>query len=439
MRAIDTIYALSSGSLPAGVAVIRISGPEVRSVVAALCDGLPVARKASLRWIRSRNDEYLDQGLVIFFEAPQSFTGEDCAELQIHGSRASVRAVLQAIGSELGCRLAEPGEFSRRAFENGKLDLVEIEGLSDLIAAETEMQRRLAIEQAGGGLSKLYQSWSDRITRARALIEAELDFSDEDDVPGSVSDQVWEDVERLAVEIGYHLNGEKTAEIIRDGFHVVIAGPPNSGKSSLINYLAKRDIAIVSEIAGTTRDAISVDINLNGYLVRLTDTAGLRETGDVIEMEGIRRAEGMIASADLVLALSESAGWDRYLSDASAARKLKVRTKIDSVPFSPSVDGDLGISVKSGQGIDSLLKRIEQEMNAAMPYQGHLMPARARQSDFLRRCQAELAKARSSEQLSLEIRTEFLRSAAHLLDKITGRTDTEELLGVIFSEFCIGK
>ncbi|MGQ3296579.1 MAG: tRNA uridine-5-carboxymethylaminomethyl(34) synthesis GTPase MnmE, partial [Shinella sp.] len=260
----DTIFALSSGGLPSGVAVVRVSGPQSRDTIEGLCGRVPLPRRASLLPIRDRNDALLDEGIVLYFPGPNSFTGEDCVEFQIHGGRATVKIVLATLAAREGLRAAEAGEFSRRAFLNGRMDLVEAEGLADLIGAETEMQRRLAAEQASGGLSAVYDSWAKRLTHARAMIEAELDFADEDDVPGSVADAIWHDMHGLEQDIFNHLAEAKNGEIVRDGLNVVIAGPPNAGKSSLLNHLARRDIAIVTDVPGTTRDVLHVDLDLSG-------------------------------------------------------------------------------------------------------------------------------------------------------------------------------
>lgn len=436
-RAQDTIYALSSGAPPAGVAVVRLSGPNVPAIVEALCGKRIVPRHATLRWIRDRNGDAVDQALVLYFPAPYSFTGEDCAEFQLHGGRAVINALLQVL-SEMDLRHAEAGEFSRRAFENGKLDLVEIEGLADLIAAETEMQRRLAIEQSNGGLSELYQSWMRQLTRARAFIEAELDFPDEDDVPGSVSDVVDQTVAQIAADIRRHLDGYRSAEIIRDGFKVVIAGKPNSGKSSLLNTLAKRDVAIVTEIAGTTRDIISVDLNLDGFLVRLVDTAGLRETDDVVEAEGVRRARLSIRNADLVLALSEAGDPSPGEQFDVNGTVLQVITKVDSADACRK-DGDERISSFTGYGIDSLTKRITDIIRRTIDFSGQATIARRRQMDLLRETVDLLDEFDRDRALEMELKSEVLRQASHILGRITGFVDVEDLLGVIFSEFCIGK
>ncbi|RVG32780.1 tRNA uridine-5-carboxymethylaminomethyl(34) synthesis GTPase MnmE [Sinorhizobium meliloti] len=439
MLSIDTIYALSSGSLPAGVAIIRVSGPETADALVRLCGTLPPPRIATLRTIRTRNGETLDSGLVLYFPAPASFTGEDCCELQVHGGRAVVSAILDELAAIGGLRHAEAGEFARRAFQNGKLDLLEVEGLADLIAAETEMQRRLAIEQSGGGQSALYAGWARRLTHSRAMIEAELDFADEDDVPGSVSAVIWEDVGRLRQEIDGHIARAGLAEIIRDGLKIVIAGEPNAGKSSLLNALARRDIAIVTEVAGTTRDVLSVDLSLAGFSVKLFDTAGLRETDELVEREGIRRARQVIADADLVLLLSEKPGYfriDEVLPENVPV--IRVATKVDrpSPSWAPS-DADIFLSTRTGEGMADLLTALQSHLPDLAGRTALAMPSRKRHVDCLR--QASAALERSLISSDLELRAEQLRQAGDALGRITGRVDVENLLDVIFSEFCIGK
>lgn len=431
----DTIYALSSGTLPAGIAVLRLSGTAAVQAAARLAGSLPVGRQAALRTIRNRNGLIIDRALVLVFAAPHSFTGEDCVEFHLHGSRAVVAAVFDELAAIPGLRLAEAGEFSRRAFENVKIDLSEVEGLADLIAAETEMQRRLAVEQSLGGQSLLYMQWAERLTRARALIEAELDFADEDDVPGSVSDRVWADIADLYSEISLHIAGAKGGEIVRDGFKIVISGPPNSGKSSLINALAKREVAIVTEIAGTTRDILHVDLDLDGYLVRFYDTAGLRESQDIVEQEGIRRARMAIETADLVLHLEEIESKPKqYLqSENGSATKLLIGTKSD---IHGVMDGyGLCISTRTGAGLDQLRAFILQHLRGL--WSGALVPGRQRHLLHLQDASNFIQDALNGAQLDL--RAENLRMAASSLGRITGRVDVEQLLDVIFSQFCIGK
>lgn len=440
MQFTDTIYALSSGSPPAGVALIRVSGPATADALARLCGPLPPARVATLRTIRTRNSDILDSGLVLYFPGPASFTGEDCCELQVHGGRAVVSAILDELAAMDGLRHSEAGEFARRAFQNGKLDLVEVEGLADLIAAETEMQRRLAVEQSGGGQSALYAGWARRLTHARAMIEAELDFADEDDIPGSVSAAIWTDIGRLREEIDEHIARAGVAEIIRDGLKIVIAGEPNAGKSSLLNALAQRDIAIVTEIAGTTRDVLSVDLSLAGFSVKLFDTAGLRETDEVVEREGIRRARQVIADADLVLLLSEKPS-DFRLDEWQPGKSvpvIRVATKVDRpMPRWKTSEADVFLSTRTGEGMDKLLAMLQAHLPDLAGNTALSMPSRRRHVDCLR--QAGAALVRSMEARELELQAEQLRQAGDALGRITGRVDVEKLLDVIFSEFCIGK
>ncbi|WP_296433779.1 MULTISPECIES: tRNA uridine-5-carboxymethylaminomethyl(34) synthesis GTPase MnmE [unclassified Rhizobium] len=432
----ETIYALSSGAVPAGLAVIRISGPKVEDVVRSMVSGTVPARTTSLRTIRTRNGDVLDNGLVLFFPGPNSFTGEDVVEFHLHGGRAVVSAVYRELSAFDGMRQALAGEFSRRAFENGKLDLLEIEGLADLISAETEMQRRLALEQSSGGLSLIYEAWAKRLTRGRALIEAELDFPDEDDVPGSVSDQVWSDMTELAKEIRQHLGMAKTGEIIRDGFKVVIAGLPNAGKSSLMNALVRRDIAIVTDIAGTTRDVLSTDLDIDGFLVKLYDTAGLRETEEVVEREGIRRARTAMDAADLVIYIEDMSVPSE--NDRVPSSALRVGTKAD-LPGVSSKPYDVRISVETGAGLDELRQTIGDRLREMVPPHSLAIPTRTRHNDSLAECIAAIERAVANDHVDLDIRAEELRMAGAALGRITGRVDVENLLDIIFGEFCIGK
>ena len=437
----NTIYALSSGSLPSGVAVIRISGPQSALAISELCGRLPPPRRASLQSIRNRNGEVLDEGIVLYFPAPKSFTGEDSAELQVHGGRASVKAVLAVLDAVPGLRPAEAGEFSRRAFLNGRMDLTEVEGLADLIAAETEMQRRLAAEQASGGLSRVYDSWSKRLTHARAMIEAELDFADEDDVPGSVAATIWEDMRALEQEILNHVSGARLGEIVRDGLKVVIAGPPNAGKSSLLNHLAKRDIAIVTDVPGTTRDVLHVDLDLSGFAVRLYDTAGLRETEDIVEQEGIRRTQLSMAQAHLLLLLSEATEPDwQALAGSYQGPIIRVRTKADTLkqPL-PKDEADVTISVKSGEGVADLLDNLGCHLPDLEAGSALALPTRQRHSLNLVVAREQILLALDAATAGLDIQAEHLRLAGQALGRVTGRVDVENLLDVIFSEFCIGK
>ncbi|PWE52725.1 tRNA uridine-5-carboxymethylaminomethyl(34) synthesis GTPase MnmE [Metarhizobium album] len=437
----DTIFALSSGAPPAGVAVIRVSGTQAWQVFQAFGISQGVARRATRRRLLTDDGDLLDEAIVISFPAPYSFTGENCLELQIHGGRAVISAVLGRLSRIASFRLAEAGEFSRRAFENGKMDLVEIEGLADLIHAETEMQRRLAVEQSSGGLSALYYAWADRITRARALIEAELDFADEDDIPGSVSHLVWPDLEGLLLDVTRHLEDGRTAEIIRDGLKVVIAGPPNAGKSTLMNRLAERDVAIVTDVAGTTRDVLHVDLDMDGFSVRLYDTAGLRSTDDRIERIGIDRARIKIDEADIILYLDEI-GNDSLSKQnfVTQAKILHIGTQADRHRQDDvATSYDLHISAATGQGLAELRQLLLSDVGFIGERAAFSMPARERQRQNLRNMVEDLGLALIKTNESLDIRAEYLRRASQALERMTGRIDVEDLLGVIFSEFCVGK
>lgn len=438
----DTIFALSSGHPPAGVAIIRISGPDVRFGLETLIGSVPAPRSAVLSEIRDISG-LLDRGIVLFFPAPNSFTGEDVAELQIHGSRASVMAVLSALGAIEGFRLAEPGEFTRRAFEHGRMDLTSVEGLSDLIRAETDAQRRQALGQADGNLKALYEGWAKRLTHARAMIEADIDFSDEEDVQGSVVDQIWPDLATLSQEISDHIGKARTGEIVRSGYRVALIGAPNAGKSSLLNCLANRDVAIVSDIPGTTRDAIEVRLDIGGQLVVLIDTAGLRETQDAVELEGIRRSNLAAETADLVLALRSSESIETSEGDnlRGTPNTLTVWTKSDLIGSDPRDSGgaEFLISSKTGSGIDTLIAAISDRLMMLDRGVNDLYPTRERHVLLLRQCLSDLSPAIDETLTPLEIRSEHLRSASVSLGRITGMVDVEDLLGVIFLEFCVGK
>jgi tRNA modification GTPase len=435
----DTIVALASGAVPAAIAVIRISGPETRRVLEAFCGGVPDPRHASLRDIGPPRLPAIDRGLAIWFPGPASFTGEDMAELHTHGSRAVVSAVIEAVLSLPGTRLAEPGEFARRAFENGKLDLTQVEGLADLISAETEAQRRQALAQAEGSLRTLYEGWRIELLRAQALVEAGLDFADEGDVAADIAVKGDAIVAPLLVSISHHL-ADRRGERLRDGVHIVIAGPPNVGKSSLLNALAKRDVAIVSEEAGTTRDVLEVHLDLGGLPVTLTDTAGLREAESKVEAEGVRRALVRTEQADVVLWLVDATAPIWELPAALETRTaICVLNKIDlEGGFTPHRDC-LQISARTGQGLDRLVEALEEQA-AHVAETGLASPLMTRA-----RHRAELEGARVALQrfgqptLSPELKAEELRIAARHLGRLTGRIDVEEVLGAIFGEFCIGK
>jgi tRNA modification GTPase len=442
----DTIVAPASGAGRAAIAVIRISGKRTRDVLDALCGGAPPPRHASLRAIGLANAPPIDRGLVLWFPDPQSFTGEDMAELHVHGSRAVIRAVIDAVLSLPGTRLAEPGEFARRAFENGKLDLTEVEGLADLVNAETEAQRRQALAQAEGSLRALYEGWRAELVRPQALIEAGLDFADEGDVIADVSAKADPIVARLLAAIARHLS-DRSGERLRDGFKVVIAGAPNAGKSSLLNALARRDAAIVSEEAGTTRDTIEVHLDLGGVPVMLIDTAGLREAEGKVEAEGIRRALARAGDADLVLWVVDATlpQWHAPLgiglgkSGEADAAAVTVLNKIDLAPGAGAGTDCLKLSAKTGEGIEHLVDALaEKSTLAAEQGAGAPLLTRTRHRVELEGARAALERYGDAA-LGPEFKAEELRIAARHLGRLTGLIDVEEVLGAIFAEFCIGK
>ncbi|TPL81239.1 tRNA uridine-5-carboxymethylaminomethyl(34) synthesis GTPase MnmE [Mesorhizobium sp. B2-3-13] len=438
----DSIVALSSGRLPAGIAVLRISGLRTRFVVETIAGGMVKERTAVLRKLRAPDGTVLDTGLVVFFPGPASFTGEDVAEFHIHGGRAVVARMLETIAGFDGVRHAEPGEFTRRAFLNGKVDLVETEALADLINAETEAQRRFAVQNAEGAQSELYLGWRRRLIHARAMIEAEIDFADEDDVPGSVSDTVWSDVRSMILEIDRHIAGFHAAEVIRDGFEVVILGAPNAGKSSLFNALARRDAAIVTDEPGTTRDLLEVVLDLQGLRVRLTDTAGLREAPGKIEAIGIEKARAKAGRADLLLLLEDAADPRDAGSLPVAIPALRVGTKLDLLDGGAAYDAarryEFGISVVEGTGVDGLLAEIGHRATQAAGGAGDVLPSRLRHVELLGAANRHLHRA-ADDGTPQELRAEELRLAADRLGRIVGAVDVEDLLDVIFSQFCIGK
>ncbi|WP_186767050.1 tRNA uridine-5-carboxymethylaminomethyl(34) synthesis GTPase MnmE [Devosia ginsengisoli] len=425
----DTIVALSSGAPPSGVAVIRLSGPRTAEMLRDVSGVLPEPRRLILRPIG--RDSLLDRGLVAWFPAPHSFTGEDCAELQVHGSPAGVRAIIKLITSK-GARLAEAGEFTRRAFENGKLDLVEIEGLGDLLDAETENQRRQALARFEGGLSQRVDTWRDQLLDLRAEIEARLDFSDEGDVADALPASFGDSIAALRADIGTALASLEHGRIVREGIRVALAGPPNAGKSSLLNALARSDIAIVTDEAGTTRDVREVPLDINGQLYILLDLAGLRDTDSKAEAEGVRRARQAIEQADIVLWLYAPDIVDA--SDTQGDRIIKVGTKRDlgTVPGM-----DVAVSARSGVGLGELLQRIEAIGQTLASGEPALL---SRERDRLALESATEALDAAARQLAVpELAAESLRIASQALERLVGRLDAERVLDRLFASFCIGK
>ncbi len=447
----ETIYALASASGRAGVGVLRISGSRAHEVIEQLAGGHIKARQATLRLLRDpMTADPIDRCLLLWFPAPHSFTGEDIVEIHCHGSQAVVARLLSVLADFEDYRLAEPGEFARRAFEHGKMDLTAIEGLADLINAETQGQRRQALRQSEGALGKLYENWREQILTASALVEALIDFSDEEDITQSVGTQVEEIVGKLHSSITDHLESSgRRGEQMRDGFRMVIAGAPNVGKSSLLNVLAKREAAIVTSEPGTTRDIIEVHLTIGGFPVLVMDTAGIRQTTGAVEQEGIKRALERLSDADLVLWLIDPQEPDEDTSILTTMRatqgpeqvwRILSKADLHEKPSEKlSKDLDLAISSKTNDGISDLISRIEGLLGAQQDLQSSPLITRARHRTEVETAQAALSSFINGSLDEAELRAEDLRQAATALGRLTGRIDVEELLGKIFGEFCIGK
>jgi tRNA modification GTPase len=440
----DTIFALSSAPGRAGIAVLRVSGNGAGQALESLAGVRPKPRQAQLAHLRDPDTgEALDRALVMWFEGPASYTGEDTAEFHVHGGRAVIAGVLDALTALDGVRPAEAGEFSRRAFENGKFDLTAVEGIADLINAETKAQRRQALRQSAGRLGALYEAWRTDLLAALARVEAALDFSDEADVPGEVDRQARPVVEQLVEAIGRHLDDRHGGERLREGYRVLIAGAPNAGKSSLLNALARREAAIVAEEAGTTRDVIEVHLDLGGLPITVMDTAGIRAAAGGVEREGIRRAFERAGDADLVIWLVDGSAPDWSPPDDLARQAcMIVRNKIDLIEASDSADETIqhiDISVEKDIGINELGAEIETRAGASLGSTEAPQLTRARHRHELELCRAALERFLSEPFEALELRAEDLRQAAAALGRITGRMDVEDVLDLVFAEFCIGK
>ncbi|MEP9377074.1 tRNA uridine-5-carboxymethylaminomethyl(34) synthesis GTPase MnmE [Aquabacter sp. CN5-332] len=436
MPSSDTIFALSSGRVPSGVALVRISGLLAQKAARLMAGRVPPPRQAMLATLRDAAGAPLDRGLLLFFPAPASATGEDVVELHLHGGRAVVASVLRTLGSLAGFRPADPGEFTRRAHASGKMDLAEVEGLADLIAAETEAQRRQALALASGALSRQVAGWRERLVKALMLVEATVDFSDEGDVPEDLSAPARREAALLKGELEAALSDAERGERVRDGLAIAISGPPNAGKSTLLNRLAGREAAIVSHIPGTTRDILEVHLELSGQAVTLIDTAGLRETEDEIEAEGVRRARARAAAADLVLWLSP----DDAPPPPDLSLAIPVRTKADIGEGDTGgvmVEGEaLAISTLTGHGMDDLVRLISARAETLAGGEPALI-TRARQRFALEAALEHLARA--AEAQGEELFAEDLRLAARALDAVVGRVDVEDVLDALFRTFCIGK
>ena len=440
----DTICALASGAPPAAIAILRLSGPKVAWLAEQHLDsGIPATRHATLTDVRDERGRLIDRGLVVFMPGPGSYTGEDTLELYLHGGAAVVDHALGAITSHEGVRIAEPGEYTRRAFEAGKLDLTEAEGVADIIEAETLAQKAQALRQLGGGLSETYANWRAELTGVLALVEVAVDFPDEGDAPQETTAPILEKLDRVIAEIREALGDGGIGERIRDGFRVAIIGAPNAGKSTLLNRLARREAAIVTSKAGTTRDVIEVRRVLGGHVVWIADTAGLRVTEDEIEAEGVRRAEMAARDADLRVFLIDAEAPDisALSTDYRSVRDLVVLNKADLVSPPATIEADHVISAKSGDGVEALEQAIagfvaEHARSVEAPVitrQRH----RARLQDGLR--SLETARDALANDVGAELAAEDVRMALRQLGSIIGVVGVEDVLGAVFSAFCIGK
>ena len=436
-----TIYALSSGRPPVAIAVVRISGPRAGDALKALTGKIPAPRRATFARLRNpQSGEIIDEALVLFFPAPKSETGEDVAEIQLHGGRAVIAALFAALATMDDMRLALPGEFTRRAFENGKLDLTAIEGLADLIYADTDAQRRQALRQLQGLLGNRAEGWRKRLIEAQALAEAGIDFSDEADVASNVAAQALAVARALQDEIAQALSDAKRGERLREGLVVAIAGPPNAGKSTLLNRIARREASIVSPFAGTTRDVIEVHLDLAGSPVTLLDTAGIRETDDPVEREGVERARARAAAADVVVWVVDAADADESPAVA-AANAIVVRNKIDLLAkggASEKPGKHFAVSSVTGEGLEPLLKALAAFAEEILGSREPALVTRERQRLLLQEASDALLRAIGESERE-DIFAEELRLAARALGRLTGRVDIEDVLDVIFRDFCIGK
>ncbi|MEE2746237.1 MAG: tRNA uridine-5-carboxymethylaminomethyl(34) synthesis GTPase MnmE [Pseudomonadota bacterium] len=443
----DTIFALSSGSGKAGIAVFRISGSRAFTTLESI-SGLskPVSRQFHKVTIRNEEtNDVLDKGLAVCFTGPKSYTGEDIVELHVHGGPSIIDEITNLLSTHKGLRLAEPGEFTRRAFENEKFDLTVAEGLADLINSETMAQRKQAQRLVSGELSVIYGSWREKILTAMALVEAEIDFSDED-LPEGLGNQARSMVSETRSEISSFLLNSDSSRLIRDGIHIAIIGAPNAGKSSLLNCLARRDVAIVSERAGTTRDVIEVHCNLGGYSVTVADTAGLRKSSDIIEKEGVKRAIQQANTADLRLVLFDGKHWPTLDNNtlewvSKEGETISVLNKVDLVKEKSVTDRNqvpqIGISALTGEGVDELLELIIVKITQLCQASASASLIRVRHVEAL--TQAEGLLNQYFSDASSELAAENLRLASRALGKITGIINVDEILDVIFRDFCIGK
>jgi tRNA modification GTPase len=444
----QTIFALSSGRTPSAIALVRVSGSQAGIVLQGLAGKLPAARLATRVVLRDAESQPIDDAVVLWFPGPASATGEDVSEFHVHGGRAVLASLFAGLAKFEDVRPAEPGEFTRRAFENGKLDLTEAEALDDLIHADTDRQRRQALSQLKGMLGDKARDWRTRIIEASALIEAGIDFSDEGDVPAELIAPARAKIAALLEEIRNVLASRSRGERLRDGIVIAIAGPPNVGKSTLMNQLARREVAIVSPHAGTTRDVIEVQLDLDGYPVTVIDTAGIRETSDPVEQEGVRRARARASDADLVLWLSDQPGATHLHEGAAPVWMIRNKLDLDPKgsgwgeiggPLADRSKADHAISASRGDGVQELVTGLVTFAQEFFGASEAGLITRERQRDLLRQTEYALLRSLSVIETSEELAAEELRVAAQALGRLLGRVDVEDILDVIFREFCIGK
>ncbi len=436
----STIFAPITSTIRAGVCVVRISGTQTVECLQTLgFKGTPQHQKISFQKIRDpKTSEIIDEVLVSFFQSPKSFTGEDVAEISIHASPFILKKILEILSEQKNCRLAEAGEFSKRAFLNGKMDLVQAEAIPDLIAAETASQHKQALRQLEGSLGKIYEDWRFRLIEISAMLEAAIDFPDED-LPQNICNRVESDVEKLRTEIASHLDDKKIGQKIKEGLNLAIIGAPNVGKSSLINFLAGSEVAIVSEIAGTTRDVVEVHLEIAGVPVKISDTAGIRETEDLIEKEGIRRALQKATLADIKIFMIDATN-PILRQDLIDENTIVVMNKIDdqhSTLGSQTPNADLAISLVKNLNTSALLQKLEEKIREIIPHQTSPLITQERYRIALKNAVENLDEF--SLQKNIELAAEDLRLTAREIGKITGKIDVENILDVIFSRFCIGK
>ncbi len=442
-----TIYALSTGPGVSGVAIIRISGPDTLKVIKLLTNKeVPRPREATLRKINNINtSELIDEGIVLWFPSPESYTGEDMAEIQVHGSKAVIDAIHMNISNIENCRIAEPGEFTKLAFQNGKINLLKAESVADLISAETEIQRKQAVKIMNGRSADKFNSLREKLLQILSHVEAKIDFPDED-LPKDILNKIKKDTDEVLKDIEKILNDQKVGERIREGFKIAILGPTNAGKSSLMNYLSNRDVAIVSEIAGTTRDVIETHLNIDGYPVIVSDTAGIRESVDEIEKKGIKLSLNRAEEADLKLVVVDAKNIDftdtlKGLLDDNAILVLNKSDLLEK-DIDPEINriNHVLISIKNNLNIDKLIQKIKNALKNKFVTSDDILITRERHRQHLEQCVSHLIRFNQKKEVEdFDIAAEDLRLAARHLGMIVGKVDVEEILGSIFNDFCIGK